>query len=100
MAFKIQILPRATKEISDAIDWYESRRKGLGEDFWTELKVELLRIQENPLIFPFYGGERKQVRKAVVKRFPYLILFRIYKDKVFVLSVFHTHLDPNKKPSV
>ena len=33
MAFKIEILPRATREISDAIDWYERRQKGQGEDF-------------------------------------------------------------------
>jgi plasmid stabilization system protein ParE len=98
MAFKIVLLPRAQGEISDAINWYENREKGLGEYFLFEVESELNRILENPLIFPKSNGPVTEFRKAILKKFPFLILFTVSEDKIMIHSVFHTSQDPNKKP--
>ncbi|WP_029036290.1 type II toxin-antitoxin system RelE/ParE family toxin [Salinimicrobium xinjiangense] len=98
MAFKPVLLPRAQNEISDAIDWYERREKGLGEYFLIELENELNRIVNNPLIFKETDGTHTKFRKAVLSKFPFIILFTLSGDDIIVHSVFHSSLNPYKKP--
>ena len=37
MAARLVVVPEAEFDISDAYDWYEGRRTGLGEEFLTQL---------------------------------------------------------------
>jgi hypothetical protein len=37
MVFKVFLLPLAEKEINESIDFYESKRKGLGKEFLIHL---------------------------------------------------------------
>jgi len=37
-----------------------------------------------------------RIRQAVVRRFPYVVLFVEYSDYVEVLAVFHTSRDPKQ----
>ncbi|MEL6717823.1 MAG: type II toxin-antitoxin system RelE/ParE family toxin [Bacteroidota bacterium] len=96
MAYKIILEDRAIEEIDHAFDWYESQRSGLGTDFMAELYDYLDLIAESPRLFPI---DFKQYRKAVLKRFyNYIIIYSIEElDKIYVLSVFDTRQDPNKK---
>ena len=98
MAFRFFLLSRARKEISDAIEWYEKRQKGLGEIFLSEVESEIQQIVRNPWIYPESKGSNTNFRKAVLKRFPFLIIFKIDSEEVVIQSVFNTNLDPNKKP--
>lgn len=100
MAFELIVLRRAQKEILGAIEWYENRRIGLGEIFFTEVETEFQRILDNPLLFPKSNASTTNFRRAVLKNFPFIIIFSLSRDQVIIHSVFHTHLNPNKKPSV
>lgn len=51
MAFKIIFSRLAENEIEEAIDFYESRRKGLGKYFFVYLKGYLKIIETNPELF-------------------------------------------------
>jgi plasmid stabilization system protein ParE len=37
----------------------------------------------------------RDVRKALVRRFPYAIFYRVRNARVVVLAVFHSKRDPN-----
>ncbi|MBI2966516.1 MAG: hypothetical protein HYY40_01715 [Bacteroidetes bacterium] len=39
----------------------------------------------------------KNFREALLKRFPYLIVYEIVKDKTVIHSFFHTSRNPKKK---
>lgn len=98
MAFDYILLSRARNEIFEAINWYERRRPGLGEEFLIAVENELKRIIEDPLQFPKSHNFKIGFRRAVLKRFPFIIIFSLSTDQVIVHSVFNTYRNPKLKP--
>lgn len=82
---------QARRELDETGDWYEKERAGLGSEFLDEIECSLRYISSNPEQFPilFRGA-----RKAVVRRFPYCIYFRIKDQHIVVLAVFHSSRNP------
>lgn len=88
---KIIFLPFAEKELQQAIIYYEKQLKGLGKQFSNEIDSALHLIQ----LFPSsWSKVDHNIRKCIIKRFPYLILYVIEKDKLIVSAVAHQHRDP------
>ena len=84
----------AELEFDDSIAWYENKREGLGQAFRATIENYFDRIAEHPEWFPKVRGE---VRRAVVLgRFRYVIHFLVEKDRIVILSVFHTSREPEQ----
>ena len=84
----------AREEISDAYNYYENKQFRLGIKFFDAIEDTLDLILEHPEAFPL---EFDTVRKAVVKKFPFIILFTTATDSViYVVAVFHTGQAPSK----
>ena len=81
---QIVFRPQAEGEALEVRHWYESRSSGLGEQFSEALEALIARIAEAPFAFPRIHGE---TRRAVFRRFPYAIYFRVATDSVVVLAV-------------
>src|SRR5207249_9956008 len=64
----------AAQEFDESIAWYDGERKGLGQEFRTAIEEYFQRITDNPEWFPKVRGG---VRRAVVRRFPFVIHFLI-----------------------
>jgi hypothetical protein len=73
MSLPIRLLPEARTEFDAAADWYESQRTGLGGAFVRRIHEVLDRIAANPLL---HATVYKDVRKAVVKQFPFVVLYK------------------------
>jgi len=86
----VVFLPAAQGEASDAQDWYEAEA-GLGTRFRAELDYMAERLAANPLQFPLVFAD---IRRALLRRFPYVLFFRIVDDAVFVMACFHSSRDP------
>ena len=84
MSLQVVFRPQAEGEALEVRHWYESRSSGLGEQFSDALEVLIGRIAEAPFGFPRIHGE---TRRAVLRRFPYAIYFRVDGDLVVVLSI-------------
>lgn len=93
MKRQLSLRPVAKQEISEAHDWYEDRRVGLGEEFLEAVEEALVEIERAPLTFPLVRGD---VRRAVVKRFPYSILFLLEPEVTVVVACFHGSRDPRR----
>lgn len=74
----------AKSEFLAARDYYDDLVFGLGKIFVDDTERYFNIIKANPLAYPII---RKNVRKAVMKKFPYSILYRIEKDLIFVLAI-------------
>ncbi len=85
--------PQADAEALEARRWYEQRRPALGEDFAAAVSEAIARIVENPLAFPRVRGE---IRRAILRRFPYGVYFRISPDEIVVLAVMHGRRHPRR----
>ena len=95
MAFEIYIETEAQNEIDEAIDWYESKQLGLGEEFLEYLDgyYETLKTE-----IPQFQIKRKPfLRELPLKRFPSVIIYRLMDKTIVVYSVFNTRQDPIKK---
>ncbi len=83
--------PAAESEFNAAIDYYEDIEKGLGYDFSLEIFSALERIISFPKAWLVIEDG---IRRSLVRRFPYGILYAEEKDKIYVVAVMHLHRDP------
>ena len=74
MSLPVVTRPAAAAEIETAYRWYEKEREGLGSEFLEAVEKLVKAIAENPGRFP---AIRKDIRRAVLRRFPYSIFYRI-----------------------
>ncbi len=82
----------ARRELIDAQDWYENEAPGLGWRFRAAVDAVVQRMSVNPYIFPVIY---KTVRRALLSRFPYTLMFVIEADdSLTVLACFHGSRDP------
>ena len=92
LSFKVQVRRAAELDIAEAQVWYDTQRAGLGADFHSEISEVFSVLTENPLIYP---ALYRDVRRAIVHRFPYLIWYRVLGEEVTVLA--STHVRQNLK---
>lgn len=95
MTRRFIIRPRAERDIQSAYEWYESREPGLGEEFLEAVQNKLEMIRELPESCPVIY---RDVRRAVVSRFPYLIFHIVQPTRVSVLAVLHHSRNPKLWP--
>jgi toxin ParE1/3/4 len=63
-----------------------AQRPGLGEDFLEQLQAVLDRIAETPELF---GVVHEKIRAATLRRFPYVVYFRLEAVRIYVIAVQH-----------
>jgi toxin ParE1/3/4 len=85
--------PGAQAEMREAYAWYEEREPGLGSDFMRCIDACLQLIRRHPEIFP---ATHKNIRQGVVRRFPCSIFYISAKEKIVVLSIFHSLREPKR----
>jgi len=91
VSLRVVLRPDAHAEIAEARDWYEARRVALGAEFIAEFDAVIGRIAERPAMYARVSGE---TRRAVLRRFPYAVYFRVLDDAIVVLAVVHGHRHP------
>ncbi len=94
---KLVVHPEADEEIQAAIRFYENRRSGLGDEFLAELRTHLERIADDPLSLPKLetAPKRLDVRRILIRRFKYVVVFEVIEDEAIVLAVAHGSRRPN-----
>ncbi len=91
MSHPLIISDEAGEEIDEIYNHYEHRKIGLGEQFLTALERQLTRIKENPEL---YAVLYKRTRCGFLRRFPYVVYYRIDVDSIVVIAVQHGHQNP------
>ena len=77
--------------MAEARDWYEGQREGLGIEFLTAVEKVFAYVSEFP---ESYAVEYRAVRRAGMRRFPYVVYYRIKGDTVEILAVLHGRRHP------
>lgn len=101
----VSLLDEARDEVLQAASWYEGQQSGLGLELIEELTETLRWIEEQPDRFPMLEtrGSPRQ-RRAILSRFPYMVIYDIDGEEVLVTAFAHTARRPNywrhrRKPS-
>jgi len=89
--YTLRFLDEAERELRDAVADYDAQKKGLGRRFSNELKEKLRFLRKMPMA---HGIVERDIRRAVLKHFPYVVLYRVGEMEVVVLSIFYAKRDP------
>lgn len=88
---KARFRPPAEDDVRDAYAWYREQGEGLAPEFRRALDACVAQIERNPLAYPKVYEE---LRRALLRRFPYGIFYPIEPTEVVVHGVFHGRRDP------
>ena len=92
MSAQLILRPEAISDIEFARDWYEEKQGGLGHVFVRRVLEALDRIAVMPEL---YATVWQDVRFYRVKRFPFVVYYRMRGGVVDVLAVLHGSREPS-----
>ncbi|RCJ33779.1 recombinase [Nostoc punctiforme NIES-2108] len=87
------ILSEAEQDVAQACIWYEEQELGLAEEFLRCIDACIQFIRRNP---EMYQIVHESYRRAVVRRFPYVVFYEHLDTTIIVYAVFHSSQDPKK----
>jgi plasmid stabilization system protein ParE len=92
----VRLSPEAIDEVVEAAAWYRARRPGLESEFLAEVDRVLPLIGDSPAAFPrlLDVPEDLVIRRALLPRFPYALIFMDLVEHVRVLAVAHAKRRP------
>jgi plasmid stabilization system protein ParE len=83
--------PAAAADVEEAHLWYERQRSGLGDELLRTLQLSVDEVAANPEAFPIV---HRDTRRALVRRFPYALFYRVVGDQIVVIACFHAKRNP------
>ena len=86
-------LPEAKQDLVDGFLWYEDKALGLGLEFLRSIEACILSIQRQPLM---YQPVHENYRRALIRRFPYLVFYQHESGQTVIFAVFHCAQNPDK----
>lgn len=96
MSKPVTLDPEALEELEAAAVFYDSRRPGLGDDLLAEADVAISQLQQQPALFSLAPGISRElcVRRVLLRRFPYTVIFVELAEEIRVLAFAHGHRRP------
>ena len=95
----VSFLEEALIEVAEAVDWFDNQSSGLGAEFRREFEQNLESIGSVPDSFArleFLRSQRwSRVRRAVMRRFSYVIVFDVRDTEALIVAVYHARRRPN-----
>lgn len=88
---QVRFEPDALSELAGAMDWYAARSGAAGRTFVAEIEHVIERLRESPLRWPTY---LHGTRRALLRRFPFALVYRVGNDQIQVIAVTHLHRRP------
>ncbi|OGI46870.1 MAG: hypothetical protein A2637_06020 [Candidatus Muproteobacteria bacterium RIFCSPHIGHO2_01_FULL_65_16] len=88
---RIEFHPAAGRELTDSVEYYDSRLPGLGADFLGEFRRSLDLIDKNPEIGAVVEAP---YRRVVLNRFPFSVVYRLKGPTLRIVAVAHQYRKP------
>ena len=88
----VRLLPPAEQEMFDAARYYELQAPGLGQDFLDKVELALQDLVDSSERWPIVQDD---IRRRLIRRFPYSLLYKIDQDAVVILAVMHQRRHPS-----
>ena len=91
MSRRIVLRPEAEADLLQARDWYGQEDSELAEAFLDSFDSTIARIEAMPEL---YAVALMNVRRGKLRRFPYLVYYRVFSDRIEVIGLLHGSRDP------
>ncbi|MEZ6059210.1 MAG: type II toxin-antitoxin system RelE/ParE family toxin [Planctomycetaceae bacterium] len=91
MTLPVELHPEAIVESRASRLWYSERSSKLADEFLDELDIGIAQIGQFPTRWPtFLHG----TRHYLMRRFPYVIVYRIREESIQIIAVAHCNREP------
>lgn len=94
MKYRLVILEPVSDELADAALYYDNQEPGLGIALLDEWEKTLVKIQLAP---EGYQKKVKNLRLALLERFPYLVVFSIEDSTISINRFINVRRHPGKR---
>ena len=91
MGRRVVLRPEAEADLLQARDWYRQEGSELAESFVNSFEATIARIEAMPELYPLALAD---IRRGKLRRFPYLVYYRVFSDRIEVIGVLHGSRDP------
>ena len=81
----------AIEEIGEAAAFYEDAQTGLGSIFFDVVNSGFKEIIRHPYLWRKIEGD---VRRYLIHRFPYGLIYIVYEDVIYIAAVMHLKRKP------
>lgn len=89
----VRIAPPASEEFTEAVRWYESKRVGLGGEFYEAVLHAVSLVREHPEIGVAVDRPHPH-RQVLVDGFPYKLIYRERTDDLYIVAIAHASRRP------
>ncbi len=90
-SFSIELSNEAENDLDKSYEFYFKDSPKVADKFFRQINLSLERIRKNPQSFPI---AHKEIRKLVLKKFPFVIYYRIFDTVIQIIAIFHTSRNP------
>jgi len=88
---RVEFIEPASIELDDAIAYYSLQAEGLGKKFLDEILETIELISRFPQL---WSQNTANTRKAVLRKFPFNLIYSILEDKIYLIAVAHQNREP------
>ncbi|QQR81868.1 MAG: type II toxin-antitoxin system RelE/ParE family toxin [Deltaproteobacteria bacterium] len=89
--YQVRLTDKAEEDVRDIFQWHEIKLTGLGYRFIFSLEAAFASIERVPLGF---RKIHKNIRRVLLKRFPYGVFYVVEKEQLVVVAVIHHKRNP------
>lgn len=91
MSYTIRFLDEVADELGATVEWYEQRSEGVGLEFERDFFASVALVSRDPQLHQRVYGEFQRI---LLKRFPYALWFRMNRNVVVFVLLFHGSRNP------
>lgn len=91
MTLPVEFDPRARAELLEGIKFYHKRGGNLGAEFLAEVQRASAQVSQMPSAG---SPDAFGVRRTLLRRFPYSVMYRVETERVYVLALMHQRRNP------
>jgi len=88
---RVRILTPAREEFLESATFYEREAEGLGAEFIDAFEHAVQLLASNPHLGSHFEGS---VRRKLLRRFPFQLIYEVTPDEVLVVAVAHLSRRP------
>jgi plasmid stabilization system protein ParE len=83
---EFSVRPAFWDDLVEASEWYDDEEPGLGKSLEREALATVHKVMQTPLAYRVVRGS---IRRAMLNRFPYALIYEITDEYVFIIGLVH-----------
>lgn len=89
--YKIELSSEAEDDFEKSYEFYAEENEKVADNYFKQVDNSLKKISKSPLTYP---KAHRNIRKYVIKKFPFVIYYKVTELIVRVVAIFHTSRNP------